>query len=73
MTDGRSYLSRAIAAALRQSPRDVIEVFVAHDQDCPRLIGGECACVPDITTVTADGRRADVDVRGVAGVPRQPT
>ena len=73
MRAGHSYLSRAIAAALGQLDRGVVEVYVAHDQDCPRLIGGQCACVPDVTAVTADGVCVDVDERGDVGEGRRPT
>ena len=73
MRGGLSYLSRAIAAALGHEQRGVVEVYVAHDQDCPRLIGGECACVPDITAVRTDGARMDIGQHGEVSEGRQLT
>jgi hypothetical protein len=30
------------------SPGEVAMLTVAHDDDCPKLLGGDCACTPDI-------------------------
>jgi hypothetical protein len=29
-------------------PGAVLEVDVLHDDDCPRLQGGECNCLPEV-------------------------
>jgi hypothetical protein len=44
------YLARLLAlyAAGNLRGGQVYRVQVAHDDDCPRLRGGDCTCKPDI-------------------------
>jgi len=65
----RSYLARAIGLQLHVASGQVVEVFVAHDSDCPRLQGGECSCSPDMTAAMPNGERVVIEADGVA-VPR---
>ena len=49
------WVERLIASGWVPSPGEVIEVFVFHDDDCPALTGGECACDPDVELVQPPG------------------
>ncbi len=54
------YLPRLLAhlAAYPLTPGALVEVAVLHDDDCPRLRGGECNCEPDVELVAEhDGER----------------
>lgn len=52
------YLERVLAFGLvTAKPGEVIHINVLHDDDCPRLRGGECRCVPDIEAVKPLERR----------------
>lgn len=44
-----SYLPAAFAVAGRIEPGQLRQVFVFHDDDCPKLAGGTCTCSPTVT------------------------
>jgi hypothetical protein len=54
---GTGYLERTIGFGLTLKPGEIAIVNVRHDDDCPRLRGGECRCVPDIEAVKPLQRR----------------
>jgi hypothetical protein len=45
-----SYLPAALAVAGRLEPGQLRQVFAFHDNDCPKLAGGTCACSPFISS-----------------------
>jgi hypothetical protein len=47
--------------AARGRPRGVTVATVVHDDRCPRLRGGECACTP---TIRVSGARASLSPGG---------
>jgi hypothetical protein len=56
-------LARLQAAYRRQvvPPGQMAEVSIAHDEDCPAIVGPApgmaCTCTPDLIIQTPDGRR----------------
>ena len=54
----RAFLQRV--AGVDVAPGEVAQVIVAHDSDCPALLGGVCACTPDVSVKRSDARVQDV-------------
>jgi len=52
------YLERTLGFGLTLKPGEIAVINVLHDDDCPRLAGGECCCVPDIEAVRPLRRQA---------------